>query len=262
MSEQELITTDNEVTIETDPTFSSFLTTYGDRPAIREMSERLMIFHPDIQAIAKGLSPGVAKQIAREASQLCLVVGASPIPGLNELHIWFNEKERTIHLMLGKNYWERRALYFGGAMNYDGPPRAMSDLERQEYGVNVGDIAFIWPGYRADQFWKLLSHRITNRSEIYSLIGKAGIGTVNPKEYDKKGRPSGWTAAKRATADLYRQLFPVEPGDMPAGEGMKQVEGGYTPDFKNGHWNYLGGREQGEDERALSVEEINSQLFG
>jgi hypothetical protein len=36
----------------------------------------------------------------------------------------------------------------------------------------------------------------------------------------------------------------------------------HVPDFKNGYWNYLGGREKEEGERALSVAEINSQLFG
>lgn len=221
---RELIVADQHV----DDVHNSALTVYENRDVVRELTARMMMFHP-----AAG---DVGERGMILAAQLALTMGASPFPGMNEIHVYTDSKGKII-VQPGINYWERRALYFGGVRWID-PVRPMTIDEIDQYQIENGSfVGAICRGVRARE----LRARIhENRelgiddeptSEIKRSIMIVGKGVAHRGTYQhkgitffieaKNGRPLIWTAEKRAETDFYKKAFPFIPGErVPAGAGL------------------------------------------
>lgn len=182
---------------------NSALSVYQDRDDVRELGDRLMAMHP-----AAG---EVGAATMRAAAQLALLLGANPLPGVNEIHIWKDNKGRPC-VSLGINYWRRKGQEWGGYL-YEIPPRPMRAQELAAYGIPENTIAAICRGVRTDEMVRFKALGFTTR-EIWDMCGRTGIGTQGPNEYAKSGRPSTWTSLKRAETDMLRQLFPAEFGTV------------------------------------------------
>ena len=226
----------------------SALSAYQDRDDVRELGDRLMAMHP-----AAG---EVGPAAMRAAAQLALMLGANPLPGVNEMHIWKDEKGRNC-MSLGINYWRRKGNEWGGYL-YQVQPRPMKPAEMAEYGIANGTAAAICKGVRAADMIQYRQMGFTT-NEVWDMCGRTGVGTQGPNEYSKKGRPSIWTSLKRAETDMLRQLFPaefaridqqtmteaaplvtieaIEPGvidgDAPGGDEDEVEEGRYTLEDAN-----------------------------
>ena len=175
------------------------LTAYSEREEVRELADRLLNMHPAATEVgAAGM---------RAAAQLALLLGANPLPGVNEVHIWKDNKGRTC-MSLGVNYWRRKAQEWGGIL-WQCQPRAMRPDEAKEYGIPQGITASICRGVRADDMLRFRAAGFAT-NEIWAMCGATGVGTVGANEYAKQGRPLIWTANKRAETDLLRQLFPAQ----------------------------------------------------
>ena len=174
---------------------------YQDREEVRELADRLLKMHP---AAAE-----VGENAMRAAAQLALLLGANPLPGVNEMHIWRDNKGRNC-MSLGINFWRRMAQDWGGVL-YEVRPRLMRPDEAAEYGVPNGTMAAICKGIRASDMIKWHGMGFT-ANQVWDMCGRTGVGTVTPNEYAKQGRPPSWTALKRAETDMLRQLFPAEFG--------------------------------------------------
>ena len=109
---------------------------WGEREIVRELVSRMMAFHPAAKDVGE---PGMLA-----AAQLAVMVGASPLPGLNEIHIW---KDRSgVKVEPGVNYYRRRSREVGGGVRWtgaDGKPRPMTLQEKQMYGIPEGQPAAI-----------------------------------------------------------------------------------------------------------------------
>ena len=175
------------------------LTAYSEREEVRELADRLLNMHPAATEVgAAGM---------RAAAQLALLLGANPLPGVNEVHIWKDNKGRTC-MSLGVNYWRRKAQEWGGIL-WQCQPRAMRPDEAKEYGIPQGITASICWGVRAEDMLRFRAAGFAT-NEIWDMCGATGVGTVGANEYAKQGRPLIWTANKRAETDLLRQLFPAQ----------------------------------------------------
>lgn len=208
------------------------------------------------------------------AAQLALLMGASPLPATNEIHIWKDNKD-NIMVMPGINYWRRRAQVYGGIWWID-RPRPMTELERREYYIPDNELSGICKGMSMQEIQPLLDRQIPI-AEIGKAKALIGVGTVSTAKTSygsfkeqKSGRPLIWTAVKRAETDLLKQLFPYRPGESFApGAGLQPLEGGggYTLDTASPHWAGLS-LELAEPERSLTdgidrtVDDINEELFG
>ncbi len=176
---------------------------YQQRDDVRELGDRLMAMHPAAGEVgAAGM---------RAAAQLALMLGVNPLPGVNELHVWKDNKGRTC-ISLGVNYWRRKAQEWGGVL-YETRPRAMRPAEAQEYGIPGGTTAAICRGVRTEDMLKFHALGFST-SDIWNMCAATGVGTVGANEYAKSGRPLLWTATKRAETDMLRQLFPAQVGNV------------------------------------------------
>ncbi len=178
---------------------STALSAYANREDVRELGDRLLAMHP---AAAE-----VGQPAMRAAAQLAILLGANPLPGVNEVHIWKDDKGRSC-MSLGINYWRRKAEDWGG-FPYQIRPRPMNAKEMQEYNIAAGTAAAICKGVRTVDMIRFRELGFTT-NEIWEMCGRTGVGTQGPNEYAKKGRPSIWSSLKRAETDMLRQLFPAE----------------------------------------------------
>lgn len=241
------------------------LATYQDREVVKELVSRLMSFHPAKDEV------GQAGMLM--AAQLALLMGASPLPGTNEIHIW-KDNRGNINVSPGINYWRRRAQTYGGIWWVD-RPRPMTELERREYYIPDGELAAICIGMSMQEIQPLLDRNVSIK-DIAKAKAIIGVGTVTTSKTQygaykeqKSGRPLIWTAVKRAETDILKQLFPYRPGEsFTAGAGLRPMEGGggYTLDTASPHWAGLS-MTLAEPERTLpegdrSVDDINEELFG
>jgi hypothetical protein len=149
----------------------------------------------------------VGANAMRAAAQLALLLGANPLPGVNEVHIWRDNKGRNC-MTLGINYWRRKAQEWGGYV-YEIRPRPMRPEELAEYGIANGTMAAICTGARTADMLSFKALGFTT-NEIWDMCGRTGVGTQGANEYAKSGRPNVWTSLKRAETDMLRQLFPAE----------------------------------------------------
>lgn len=169
---------------------------YQDRNEVRELTDRLLSLHPAASEVGK---PGMIA-----VAQLALLVGASPLPGTNEIHVW--KSGNKIQFQLGINFYRRKADEQGGVL-WAIQPRQMRDDERAEYGVPQGQIAAICKAVRRQDMEKYVGMGF-KPNQIWDMVGRVGIGTAGGNE-GKAGRTAVWTALKRSEVDLYRSLYPA-----------------------------------------------------
>lgn len=174
---------------------------YQSRDDVRELGDRLMAMHPAAEDVGvRGM---------RAAAQLALMLGANPLPGANELHIWKDKNGKTC-VTLGIGFWRRKADELGGVL-FEQEPHPMRSDDLATYGIQNGQIAAVARGCRASDMLRFRQLGFKT-NEIWDMCGRTGVGVMNPNEYAKSGRPQMWTALKRAESDLLRQLFPAEFG--------------------------------------------------
>lgn len=170
----------------------------GARDDVREIAERIMFMHPD------GRKVGRAACYA--AAQLARMVGASFLPGTNEIHFWYNDKRKVVQITLGINYFRRRSLELGGILWLD-QPRLMTPVERQKFEIPSGAVAGYCRAVRVHDVREYKSLGFEPK-DILSMCAREGIATAASGDYAKSGRPLSWTVLKNAELDLYRALFP------------------------------------------------------
>lgn len=199
---------------------------YQDRSLVRELTSRLMSFHPAARE--------VGERGMLEAAQLAILMGASPIPSTNEIHIYKDNRGATT-IQIGINYWRRRAIAYGG-VHWVQRPRPMTVDETEMYGVTPDKRAAICKAARQADIDRLQEQGLSlvdaRASTTIIGLGEAHTGTYNTKhgsEYveSKNGRPLMWTAMKRAETDVLKQLFPYIPGEqLEPGMGLRRSETG------------------------------------
>ena len=239
------------------------LENYADRSVVRELMNRLMAFHP--------AHTDVGEQGMLMAAQIAILMGASPLPGTNEIHIWLDKGKPKVEA--GINYWQRRGDQKGGVL-WDIEPRPMSESEMEMYQIAKGShYAAICRGIRIMDIAPLRELGLPI-NQIMKMKGVVGIGVAAKTEYAKNGRPPVWTAIKRAKTDFFKMAFPFIPGEViEPGAGMVRNESGQIePDYTNPHWgNELGWDAQEEPDEPsefvqymtdLSGDELNEILFG
>lgn len=238
------------------------LENYADRSVVRELMSRLLKFHP---AAAEVGEPGMLM-----AAQIAILMGASPLPGTNEIHIWMDKGKPKVEA--GINYWQRRGDQKGGVL-WDIEPRPMTEAEREMYQITDGFYGAICRGVRLMDIEQLRQMGLSINQAI-KMKGVTGIGVAGKNEYAKNGRPPIWTAIKRCKTDFFKMAFPFIPGEIIApGAGMQRnASGAIQPDYSDPHW----GAElswEAQDEPAersefvqhmatLPHEEFNEILFG
>lgn len=229
----------------------SQLAPYGDKSVLNELVYRVMDFHPDVRAMKGEHGEDAARQYAIQIAQTAILMGASPLPGLNEIHAWREIKKKKIvdrgkeqwisyeiiRVGPGKNYWARRGVQVAGGIHWIISPRAMSKAEKDEHGIPETEIGVMCKGCRIDQLnerMNLVSAGILSREQLLEGTAVIGVGTVtrNKDNYgnfkeQKTGRSLLWTAEKRALADFYSKACPFIPGEqISVGEGLVRNEDG------------------------------------
>lgn len=185
---------------------------YGERVEVRELTDRMMAFHPAANDVGERGMLAVA--------QLAILTGANPLSTTGEVYPYMDKGK--LKVVLGIAYWRRKARevdtpcwYVGsagegkGQRNYE--PRMMTGDERAEHGVQEGDRAAICKAYRMSEYLELLKAGI-NWQVAQQMIARVGIGIVTASEVSKRkgyhptGRTWQWVANKRAEQDVYRGL--------------------------------------------------------
>lgn len=175
------------------------LEVYQDRDEVRELAHRLLSLHPEAKTVGSAGMTAVA--------QLALMVGASPLPGTNEIHVWYNKKRDIVQFALGINFYRRKSEERGSVL-WQTQPRQMREDEREQYGVAPGMIAAICTAVRAPDMMKYMKMGL-KANQIFDMAGRTGMAIANPATDGKVGRTAVWTCLKRAEIDLYRALFPA-----------------------------------------------------
>jgi hypothetical protein len=217
------------------------LQNWGGRDEVREMADRMLAMHPE----ARKIGPDGM----RAAAQIAILAGASPLPGMNELHVWQDKDNRTCYA-LGINYFRRKAQELGGVL-WRIQPRQMNDREREQYGVVAGQLAAICSAVRAEDMIKYTGMGFAP-NQVWDMLASTGTAVAQANEYAKRGRSPIWTVLKRAEIDLYRQLFPVMMQ-----RAAEAAAGAAAPVIVEGEREAIAaGRDFG------GVEQINGDLFG
>lgn len=248
------------------------LTQYAPNSTLEQLVDRILAIHPAAKE--------VGKDGMRLVAQTAILMGASPLPGTNEIHVW--KQGNKINVTLGINYWRRRAVAKGFAFVQQ--PRPMNTEEREMYHIADGEIAAICKGVPNESLAqaKIMMEMGFDQKSITEGISIIGIGSVKTdlvRDYNtgapkvdreghdiyvdqKNGRPLVWTAIKRAEMDLYKKLAPFAPGDnTPPGEGLKQTDSGYSIDTSNTSWK-IEAQETYSLEAGETIDDVNSFLFG
>lgn len=228
------------------------LENYGERTMVKELVSRMMAFHPAAGEVGeKGMLM---------AAQLAILMNASPLPGVNEIHI-FKDNKGNIKVEPGINYWMRRSNAMGGVF-WVIQPRLMTDQERELYMIPNGIIGAICSGCRKPEMFDMLRAGFTKK-EVLDGISITGIGTTTSSDYAKNGRPLSWSAIKRCKTDFYKQAVPYVPGEMlPPAEGLARDETGQLiPNMHRLNYEAMEPIEYGEltDDEA---DNLNDDIFG
>lgn len=199
---------------------------YADRAVLRELTNRLLNYHPAAKEVGE---TGMLM-----AAQLAVLMGASPLPGTNEIHIYKDNK--GVQVVPGINYWQRRGDQKGGVL-WDIEPRPMSEAERDLYQIDKTFHAAICRGIRMADVIELRGIGLS-LDLIVRMRGVTGIGVAGRNEYAKNGRPPIWTAIKRAKTDFFKAAFPFIPGEkIEPGTGLsRSADGTIRPDYSDPHW--------------------------
>lgn len=204
-NEKALIQRDQEINVD-----GTALEIYSGRAEVRELALRLMRLHPAASEV------GDAGMLA--TAQLALMVGANPLPGTNEIHVW-KHGHRTV-INLGVNYHRRKGKEAGGWL-WQIKPRRMTPEESRDYGVEDNQVGAICAGVRKEDMIGMRSAGF-KVAEVWDMAGEIGTGTVGNHEELKKGRTRLWTAQKRCETDLLRKLFPNLEARKEGGEDWER----------------------------------------
>lgn len=236
---------------------------YADREDVRELTQRLMHFHPAANKFGQATMLKVA--------QLSIAHGANPFPGpAQEVHVWEGSRQKVNGqwvdgppvIYFGIHFYRRKAREMD-AIAWTFEPRLMMAEERRVHNVPEGAIAAICAGSRASEMkgMRLLGASFTEAREV---TRRTGIGVVKVEELTNrdgkpidppKGRTWEWVACKRAEMDFYRSQSLLYAGAIDL----------TLPDVSmlaDEEWDVS---EQGEPSvlpPTASVEEINDVLFG
>lgn len=246
------------------------LTAYANRDVVKELAFRLLAFHPQAAEV------GQAGMYA--AAQLAIVMGASPLPGTNEIHI-YKDNHGGVTVQPGINYWRRRAVQYGG-VHWITRPRPMTDTESELYGVGNDEIGAICRGARQFDIESLRNAGLTI-ADARESSGVFGLGTVSRRTAksgryaeQKNGRPLVWTAIKRCETDVLKQLFPFVPGEqITPGLGLQRdPQTGKVTIGDSRQWEHAGDPvaiAANVERRAIrdgaggeSLSDLNARIFG
>ena len=197
------------------PVTGTSITQYGEQGDIDEITNRLMSFHPEAQAVGQRGMMAVA--------QLAVLIGANPLPTSGEIYIWKDWRNNVV-IDVGIAYYRRIASEKDTIM-WEVEPRKMDNKERGLYGVSEGDIAGVGVGILLSQYERLLELGMPWQ-EAKKMLCRTGYATVKRDEmfakkktrYREKGdaidAPNGrtwqWVANKRAEKDYYRKVGMVD----------------------------------------------------
>jgi hypothetical protein len=246
---------------------SAAIKPYGEETEITTIMNRLMSLHPQ--------SGEVGTEGMRAVAQLSLMVGANPLPGVGEVHVWRDWKGQ-LSVMLGIAYYRRKAKEKDSVIWMErNDPRPMTNEERKANGVNPNDLAAICKGYVLSTYLKLIETGMP-WDVVERKIARTGTAIVSHKEmfhqtdkkrkngsvYAKKGEPipapNGrtwqWVAQKRAEMDFYRTMSLIDTTITDAFEARKDevlalMKERPLPQEHNPFSN-------------MSLEDVNEQLFG
>jgi len=172
------------------------LEAYGDLEAVGHLVDRLMMLH--------GAASEVGRAGMRAVASLAIMIGANPLPGAGEIHVWKN-KQGQIQVDLGIFFYRRRADELGGIF-WQERPRPMTEDERELFRIPDDYLAAICSAVRKPELDEYLGKGFDLR-QIFEGLAKQGIGTVHQSARAKEGRPLLWTALKNCEKDLLRQLY-------------------------------------------------------
>lgn len=223
-----------------------------ERNVVVEFAETLAGVHPQAGELDE--------RELRTIAQLALVTGANPLPGTNGIHVW--KKDGKLQLDFGIGFWRSQAEMEGGVLKVF-RPRPMTDDEREYYGILDAQFASICAGVLKRAAFDLM-RELRNEFGIEMSLREAkeelacvGVGTVNPNEYAKKGKPQQWTADKRAEKDMLRQLVPLMNRAKQRTIESKMGEGGL--DWSAGEYAHLSNGEKLPDDYGVS--DANADLY-
>ena len=171
------------------------LEAYGSTQAVGHLVDRLMMLH--------SAAPDVGRPGMRAVASLAIMIGANPLPGAGEIHVW--KDKGKIGVDLGIFFYRRRADELGGVF-WVIKPRPMTDEERALYQIGDQELAAIASAVRKPELERYLELGFS-KQEIFDGLAKVGIGTVHKGAQAKAGRPLIWTALKNCEKDLLRLLY-------------------------------------------------------
>lgn len=225
------------------------LAQYEDREIVREMTDRLWLLHPDAREMGK---PAITL-----LAQVAVSHGANPLPSSGEIWIW-RDKKGNLSIDLGVAYY-RRVSGEQDTVLWIEEPRIMTPEEKQEEGLQEGDIGAICRGAYLSKVQELIQTLKINYRDAMELASRTSTGVVLSGEmvYRKSGdpmdAPSGrswnWVARKRAEKDWYKTNSTF---DDHAIQRVREAQG------------FLRQMDQEieERQRVRTPEEINRDLYG
>ena len=201
-----------EIGMALSPRVEAIALPYAQREDVRELTKRLMHFHPAANKFGQPVMLKVA--------QLSIAHGANPFPGpAQEVHVWKGGKQ----LVDGERVDAPPVIYFGihfyrrkarevDAIAWSFEPRRMMPDERKRHNIPEESIAAICAGSRVSEM-KAMRTLGASFMEARDATRRTGIGVVEVKELtDRHGKPIDpprgrtweWVASKRAEMDFYR----------------------------------------------------------
>lgn len=241
---------------------------YAKREDVRELTQRLMHFHPAANKFGQGIMLKVA--------QLSIAHGANPFPGPSqEVHVWEGGRQKVNGqwvdgppvIYFGIHFYRRKAREMD-AIAWSFEPRRMMPAERQSHNIPEGAVAAICAGSRVSE---MKAMRLLGASfmEARDATRRTGIGVVKAEELTNRdgkpidpprGRTWEWVACKRAEMDFYRSQSLLYAGAIDLtlpdiglltkeaeGLGLDELPERIAPD---------------DPLKGATVEELNEALFG
>lgn len=247
------------------------LEAYGQLEQVAHLVDRLMMLH--------GAAPEVGRAGMRAVASLAIMVGANPLPGVGEIHVWQSKGKTQIDL--GIFFYRRRADELGGVFWFI-KPRLMDDEERAANQIADNELAGICQACRKADLLDFISRGFT-KDEIREGLAVYGIGSVPQGATPKAGRPLSWTATKNAEKDLYRRLYSnwqripqggqipqiLQDLDKPLVTALPQIPAEVAeagPDAVDRYYQLISGSQQAKamspDERQAKAAENSQLLYG
>jgi hypothetical protein len=185
---------------------------FADREDVRELTKRLMHFHPAANKFGQAVMLKVA--------QLSIAHGANPFPGPSqEVHVWEGGRQKVNGqwvdappvIYFGIHFYRRKAREID-AIAWSFEPRVMTPEERKAHHIPAEAIAAICSGSRVSEM-KAMRLLGAEFKEARESTRRTGMGVIKVEEMSKRdgtpidpprGRTWEWVACKRAEMDFYR----------------------------------------------------------